>query len=131
MPFDLFTNVIFLWVSRYIAGFCLVSIVLWATGSYLWSRNWQQRVRDSGIFFLVVGVLTLLLLLRPEGTDAVLWPPITWFCFSMLIVMELLWISFLVEMIYHSLHHHAASNVQRAERSRSGPSRYTRNYRSY
>jgi hypothetical protein len=90
---------IFIWVSRYVATFCLVSITLWAVGMYLWGRDWPTRVRDAGIFFATIGVLTVILAFKPTKTDAFFWPPLTWFSFTMLLILELLWLEFLVESL--------------------------------
>lgn len=113
------SHILGLWVSQYIAGFCLITIALWAGGSYLWSKRWQQPVRDSGIYLLAIGLLTLILALRPTQSDAALWPPLTWFCFSMLIVMELLWLSFLVDAVIQGIHY--LSRPQDREKPKSHP----------
>ena len=99
MSLDNLDNIIFVIVARYIAAGCLVSIAVWGAGMYLWAKDWQTRVRDAGIFLLVIGVLTGVLALKPAKMDAYFWPPITWFSFAMLIVMELLWIAFLFESL--------------------------------
>jgi len=99
MSWDNLDKFIFVIVSRYVAAACLVSIAVWGAGMYLWAKDWYKRVRDAGIFLLVIGVLTGVLALKPEKMDAYFWPPVTWFSLSMLIVMELLWIAFLFESL--------------------------------
>lgn len=91
------------WVSQYLAGFCLLTIIIWALISFMRTQKWERPVRDAGIFFLVIGTLTLVLALRPPTGDAVFWYPITWFCFAMLLVMELLWVALLCETIYQAI----------------------------
>jgi len=103
MDYLALSTIIFIWIARFIAAFCLVSIAVWGAGMYLWARDWQVRVRDAGIFLLVIGVLTIILALKPAKMDAYFWPPLVWFSFAMLIVMELLWITFLVEFIIRLL----------------------------
>ncbi len=122
MAVEEITRYIFVWITRYIAYFCLVTIVTWATVSYLWGKKWETPVRDSGIYLLTIGVLTLILALRPTKTDAIFWPPITWFSFTMLMVMELLWMSFLLEMGFRKLRN---TSTSLSERATGGPtSRY-------
>ena len=100
MSLDNLDNIIFIVVSRYIAAACLVSIAVWGAGMYLWAKDWHTRVRDAGIFLLVIGVLTGVLALKPAKMDAYFSPPVTWFSLAMLIVMELLWIAFLFESLF-------------------------------
>jgi len=92
-----------LWVSRYIAVCCLISIAMWGVGMYLWHREWRSGVRDALVYFLSIGGLTLILALRPEKTDTLLWSAVTWFSLTLLIVLELLWLSFLVELLLYAL----------------------------
>src|SRR3990172_5983369 len=99
MSLDILADVIFIWVSRYIAAFCLVSIAVWGASMYLWAKDWHTRVRDAGIYLISTGVLTGILALKPTKMDAYFWPPITWFSFTMLIVIELLWIALLAEYL--------------------------------
>jgi hypothetical protein len=122
MSLESLADIIFVWVSRYIAGFCLVSIAVWGASIYLWANDWHTRVRDAGIFLLSIGVLTVVLALKPAKTDAFFWPPLTWFCFSMLIVMELLWIAFLMEFVIRSL----SSLMKPKTPPPSRPASYTR-----
>jgi|GEM_PF-2065940 len=99
MSLEILADVIFIWVSRYIAAYCLVSIVVWGASMYLWVKDWHIRVRDAGIYLLSIGVLTGVLALKPVKMDAYFWPPITWFSFTMLLVIELLWTAFLIEYL--------------------------------
>ena len=87
------------WCSRYIAGFCLVSIVVWGVGMYIWSKDWQSKIRDAGIYLGAIGVLVVVLALRPEKDAPLYWKAITWFSFSMLVVLEVLWLAFLIKLI--------------------------------
>jgi hypothetical protein len=101
---DTFAEYVRTWVSQYIAGFCLVTIAMWAGAVYLWGKKWQRQVRDSGVYLLAIGTLTLALALRPEGGQLFFWKPVTWFCFTMLMILELLWMLFLVEALGRALH---------------------------
>lgn len=94
---ELISNIIGLWVSRYIALFCLLTLLIWGGGAYLLLDKWVKPVRDAAIYLGLIGVLTLVLALRPAKMDMLFWPPITWFCFSMLMMMELLWLTFLTD----------------------------------
>jgi len=96
---DNLADIIFIWVARYIAAFCLVSVAVWGASMYLWVKDWQMRVRDASIYLFSIGVLTGVLALKPAKMDVYFWPPITWFSFTMLIVIELLWIAFLIEYL--------------------------------
>ncbi|HEX2951964.1 MAG TPA: hypothetical protein VHV83_20710 [Armatimonadota bacterium] len=99
MTYELFTQHIDSWVTQYIAVFCIITILIWGTCSYLLTEKWVKPVRDGAIYLAAIGALTLLLALRPAKTDIVLWAPLTWFSFSMLMVLELFWISYLTEGI--------------------------------
>ena len=99
MNIDALAHELFFWVTRYIAGFCLVSIALWGGGVLLWGKDSARRVRDSSIFLGAIGVLTLMLALRPDHAEALLWQPITWFCFALLVMLEFFWLSYLLEAI--------------------------------
>jgi hypothetical protein len=92
------------WVSSYVAVFCLLSMLVWSAIAYLYTNKWHQIVRDCTIYFVTTGILTLFLTLSPTQPDIYLWKPITWFSFSMLLVMELLWIAFMIESLLHTLH---------------------------
>lgn len=120
MSLEALADIIFIWVSRYIAGFCLVSIAVWGTGMYLWGKDWRKKVRDAGIFLVSIGALTVVLALRPtaQADQFWLWPPLTWFSFSMLIVLELLWVAFLIEGIVRKLG--AVAKPQHPTREESG-----------
>jgi len=87
------------WCSRYIAGFCLLSIVVWGVGMYIWSKDWQSKIRDASIYLVTIGALTVVLALRPEQDVPLHWKAITWFSFSMLAVLEVLWLAFLIRSI--------------------------------
>jgi hypothetical protein len=123
MSLDNLADVIFIWVSRYIAALCLVSIAVWGASMYLWARDWHTKVRDAGIYLLSSGVLTGVLALKPEKMDAYFWPPIIWFSFSMLLVIELLWIAFLIEYIVRFFKSLAQRDTQLPHRR---PTVYTR-----
>jgi hypothetical protein len=115
---------IFVWVSRYIASFCLVSIALWGAGMYLWGKEWHIKVRDAGIFLATIGLLTVILAFKPAKTDAIFWPPVTWFCFSMLTVLELLWLAFLVESIFRAFGKMTKSESEKPPRPRLNSPNY-------
>lgn len=84
-------------VTKYLAVFCIVSILCWSAWSYLLQIKWQQILRDSAVYFLTISFLTVVLALRPVHADVSFWTPVSWFSFSMLLIMELLWISYMIE----------------------------------
>lgn len=84
-------------VSKYLAAFCVVTVLCWSAWSYLMQNRWKQILRDSTVYFLTIAFLTVILALRPVQSDISLWTPISWFSFSMLLIMELLWISYMFE----------------------------------
>ena len=88
-----------IWVSQYLAIFCLATLVLLAAGRYFWVKGPDSRVRDLIMYLASISVLALVLAFSPSHTDSLLWPPVIWFCFTMLLMMELLWIAFLVEAV--------------------------------
>jgi len=100
---DILSQHISIWITQYISWSCLVSIIFWASGLFLWAKKWQRPVRDCSVYLVTIGVLTLVLMLRPSNHDVFLWSPLTWFCFTMLIIMELLWISFLFEALIRAV----------------------------
>lgn len=97
MTVELLTQHIGIWITQYIAVFCLFTMLVWTVGAYVLVEHSEKTVRDSAVYLLALGILTLVLALRPAKTDIVLWAPITWFCFSMTLMLELLWISYLIE----------------------------------
>lgn len=102
MTLETLAEYIFIWVTRYLAGLCLLTIAFWGASMYLWSKHWHTRIRDAGVYLGAIGILTLIMAMRPEKTSG-FWPPLIWFCFPMLIVLELLWLSFLLESIMNLL----------------------------
>lgn len=99
MTVELFIQHIDSWVSQYTALFCLITIVVWGAASLLMPLRDEQRLRDAAVYFFAIGILTIMLELRPAKTDVLFWAPITWFSFAMLMMMELLWLSFLTEAL--------------------------------
>ncbi len=97
--FDEVAKTLGVWVSQYLAIFSLVSLVVIAGARYLWVKGPDNRVRDLIMYLASISVLTLVLAFSPSHTDSLLWPPVVWFCFAMLLMMELLWIAFMVEAV--------------------------------
>ncbi len=97
--FEEVAKILGIWVSQYLAVFCLATLVLMAGGRYLWVKSPDSRVRDLIMYLASISVLALVLAFSPSHTDTLLWPPVIWFCFTMLLMMELLWIAFLVEAL--------------------------------
>lgn len=93
----------YLCVAYYLSGFCLMTILIWAGRAYLWEEKWQRQIRDAIVYFSTIGVLTMLLAIHPENSDAIFWRSLTWFCFTMLMVIELLWVSFLLEQVFRAI----------------------------
>lgn len=102
MSLEALTDQLFIWVSRYLAGFCLVSIALWGVGTFLWQQT-RSGVRDALVYFAAIGGLVLLLAVTPRNSPEFFWRAATWFSVPVLIVLELLWISFLVELLLTGL----------------------------
>lgn len=100
MTLEALTTYLDVWVTQYLAVACLLSILLWTGVMYLKGQFWEKTVRDAALFLVSIGTLTLMLALRPTQTDAVFWNPLNWFCFTMLLMMELLWVSYLVDTAY-------------------------------
>ena len=123
MTLEALADIIFIWVSRYLAGFCLVSIAVWGASMYLWGKDWHTKVRDAGIFLISIGVLAVVLAFRPQtvADEFWFWPPVTWFSFSMLIVLELLWIAFLIESIIRKFSAIAKPHPPRSDGHQSSP----------
>lgn len=103
MTIDLFAQQLEVWVSQYLAIFCLASIGAWAGGLYAWAKHWEGPVRDAGMYMLTIGSLTLILALLPDHHDVIFWTPVVWFCFTMLLMFELLWLSFLADLLYRTV----------------------------
>lgn len=104
MAFESLVQLIDAWVSQYIAVFCVLTIIAWGGGSYIFVEKWTKPVRDSIVYLITISGLAVALALRPEKTnDMVLWAPVTWFCFSMLLVFELFWLAYLTEGLIRSV----------------------------
>lgn len=86
-----------LWVVKYLATFCLITIGLWGAIVLMKPSKKYRPIKDSAIFLLSIGALTLILSMIPEDSKFLMWAPLTWFSFAMLSVLELLWIGFLLE----------------------------------
>lgn len=102
MTFEALTSVIDVWVTQYVAVFCLTTLVMMALGRYLVLRRWDTATRDFGLFLASISSLTFVLLIAPQQ-GSLLWPPVTWFCFTMLLVMETLWVANFIERIIRAL----------------------------
>lgn len=89
-----------IWVSQYLSVFCLVTLTLMTGGHYLWMKGLGSRVRDLALYLASISVLTLMLTFAPFRVDSLLWPSVTWFCLSMLFILELLWIAYLLEYLF-------------------------------
>jgi hypothetical protein len=103
---DELAKTISIWVTQYLAGFCLVSLLLITGGRYLWMKGPDTRIRDLVLYLASISALTLILTFSPFRADSLLWPPITWFCLTMLFMLELLWVAYVVEsalMLVHGL----------------------------
>ena len=105
MEIDNVITILGLVVSKYFAAFCIISILFWSTWSYLMHSKWQQILRDSAVYFLTISFLSVILALRPVNADVDYWTPVSWFSFSMLFIMELLWLSYLVESLLQFITH--------------------------
>ena len=105
MGYEEFVTILSHLVSRYIAVFCLASILCWAVGSYFLRPQWRRVVRDGAIYFFSIGILAGFLALNPLGSDIFFWAPLAWFSFSMLMIMELFWISYLLESLISYISH--------------------------
>ena len=103
MTMELISQDINIWVSRYIAIFCLLTLLAWGGGSYLFLDKWLKPLRDAATYFVTIGVLTLALAIHPIKLDVLFWPPLTWFCFAMLLVMEIFWLTFLIDALLRFL----------------------------
>ena len=112
--FNGMAQITYLYVSYYLVGFSLLTIFLWAGRAFLWGAKWRTQLRDAVTYFATICVLALVLALHPENYDATFWRPISWFCFSMLLVVELLWISFLLDQIVSGIRAFFSSLVRRA-----------------
>jgi hypothetical protein len=91
------------WVTKYIAVFCLATIIIWGAGMLFWSKKREQAIRDCATYLFIIGVLTVVLALRPHNINFFLWPPLAWFSIAMLMVMELLWIHYVIDGIFHMI----------------------------
>jgi hypothetical protein len=94
-------------VSRHFAIGCLITIAIWGLGVFIFDRNGKKRVRDALVYFLLIGSTATVLAFRPPGipTSFSVWEPITWFCFTMLLIFELFWTTYVLEGIYRALQH--------------------------
>ncbi|HEY3379759.1 MAG TPA: hypothetical protein VGL77_19970 [Armatimonadota bacterium] len=100
---ELLTQIIDTWVTQYLALFCLMTIIFWAVGAYLFLPRWNACVRDALIYLVSISIIAIFLALRPGGKDTLFWAPLTWFGFSMLLVLELLWLAYLIEGIVRAI----------------------------
>jgi len=91
------------WISQYLAAFCLITITAWAVRQFLWAAHWQQALRDSVVYLVAIGILALILACRPTHADPLYWTPLAWLSFTILIVLEGLWIAFVVDQIGRGL----------------------------
>ncbi|MHB9134433.1 MAG: hypothetical protein ACYDBB_25455 [Armatimonadota bacterium] len=124
MTYETFTQMCDIWITQYSAGFCLVSILLWALITYLKAEHWERTVRDCAVYFLLIGTPALLLAMRPQHPDFFLWSPLSWFSFSMLIVLELLWLSFMIDTILRTIQDIVARNQQQMREAPNPPLNY-------
>lgn len=103
MVTDAIIHGIDVWVSQYLAIFCLFTVVAWGGGSYLFLVRWTKPVRDSITYFIIIATLALALALQHSKQDVLFWSSLSWFCFSMLLMFELLWLAYLTEGLLRKL----------------------------
>ncbi|MHB9025381.1 MAG: hypothetical protein ACYC7E_14630 [Armatimonadota bacterium] len=103
MVADTFAGNLDLWISQYLAGLCLVSIAIWCFVHFLRNPKWEQPVRDAAMSFAVIGVLTVFQTLRHQNVVIFSWPPLNWFCFTLLVLLEIFWISFLLDNLLQTI----------------------------
>jgi hypothetical protein len=103
MDFEAFANVMNVWVGQYAALFCLGTLALMAFVRYLAGRQWDTTVRDFGLYLISIATLATVLFLAPTRGDSILWPPLVWFCFTMLLMLELFWLAYLLDRIFRAI----------------------------
>ncbi len=119
MSISILGHTIDIWITRYVAAFCLFTILAWAGGAFCYIAKWEQLVRDCLVYLLIIGITTLVLLFRPETNITPLLAALSWFCFAMLLIMELLWISYMMDHLFRALR--AAADRARVPERPTGP----------
>jgi hypothetical protein len=99
----LFNGLIDNLVCYYLSSVCIISISCWMIWAYTHSEKWQKVIRDCTMYLVTIMVTgTVMILFRNlpvQQTGHPIFIGIAWFAFSMLLIMELLWLSYAVDNI--------------------------------
>jgi len=89
-------DLLFLFFSRYMAGFSVISVMVWVIVAYMRNKDNTIAVRDGINYMIAIGLLATTILLLPRESYFIIWQMILWFTFTVLLVLELLWIVYLL-----------------------------------
>lgn len=98
---DTLPDLLFLFFSRYLAGFSMLSVLTWVVIVYLRRKDNYTAIRDGINYILAIGLLATVILLLPRESYSIIWQMILWFTFTVLLVLELLWLAYLLVSLIH------------------------------
>ncbi len=93
---DALPDILFLFFSRYMAGFSLLSVLAWVVVAYLRHNENKSAVRDGINYMVAIALLASAILLLPRESYLLAWQMILWFSFTVLLVLEILWLAYLL-----------------------------------
>ena len=101
MATEVFDSILNVWIPQYGAMISLVSILAWMAWARRNDPNWEQVRRDCTKYIVTITVPALVVILVHQLPADILDSPfiasLTWFCTALLLIIELLWLSFLFD----------------------------------
>ena len=101
ISWDALPDLLFLFFTRYMAGFSLISVLIWVIVVYTRHKENFTAIRDGINYMVAIGLLATVILLLPRESYFFVWQMILWFTFTVLLVLELLWLAYLLVSLIH------------------------------
>jgi len=93
---DALPDLLFLFFSRYMAGFSVISVMVWVIVAHLRDKDNLIAVRDGVNYMVAIVLLAATIFLLPREPYSIVSQIILWFSFTVLLVLEILWIVYLI-----------------------------------
>ena len=103
MLIGLFNGLIDNLVCYYLSSICIISIACWMIWAYTHSDKWKKIISDCVVYLvtILVSVSVMIIFRNVPAHHSVnpLFIGVAWFAFAMLLIMELLWLSYVLDNI--------------------------------
>ncbi len=103
MLIGLFNGLIDNLVCYYLSSLCVISITCWMIWAYTHNEKWQKVINDCIMYLITIFIsATVMIVFRNLPGHQVSHPlfmGIAWFAFAILLIMEMLWLSYAFDNI--------------------------------